>query len=77
MTQIINVAMGAMDAMGHCSIYGALLQTSVDGPGFADGRMSMDSIRSLEHSKPKKVDIDLAFKKTKSEFGAGPQVTST
>jgi hypothetical protein len=29
--------MASMAAIGHYSIYGELLQSPVDGPGFADG----------------------------------------
>ena len=32
----INVAMASMATMDYYSIYGALLQTPVEGPGFAD-----------------------------------------
>jgi hypothetical protein len=35
--QKINVAMAPMATMDYYSIYGALLQTPVEGPGFADG----------------------------------------
>jgi len=34
--QKINVSMDSMGSMGHCGLYVALLQSPIDGPGFAD-----------------------------------------
>jgi hypothetical protein len=39
--QKINVAMAAVGTMGHYSIYVALLQTPIEGPGFADADPSL------------------------------------
>ena len=34
--QLVYVSMASMATMGLYSLYGALLQTPIEGPGFAD-----------------------------------------